>query len=241
LTKRKEKGHAVERKGREASHQVGEHSQETAPVDARSERSTEEGRIGSLGDQAGERRGGGYDKGLGWDKRFVGLNEKTLTEALVACRGDILQTAKYLKFSVRELDNLLRAIPGSAAVLGTIEQVKAENPEWERASTAWFEQQCRRAMSLYRLTAMEELYALATMDLSENAAMMNVKREAALNLLGRDRDGSEVFPELSAFFKGLNEEYQQKSVRITEVRARLIEVQSGTKEAKALEVIPQSE
>jgi hypothetical protein len=176
-------------------------------------------------------------KKFDWTDRFVGLSEKTLTEALVACRGDILQTAKYLKFSVRELDNLLRSIPGSAAILGTIEQVKAENPDWERVSTVWFESQCRRAMALYRLSAIEELFKLATMDVSENAAMMNVKREAAINLLGRDRDGSQVFPELSEFFKGLNEEYQQKSVRITEIRARLIEVQTGStsKEVVTLE------
>jgi hypothetical protein len=179
----------------------------------------------------------------GFCDKYKGLTDKAVVDALIECRGDIVQTAKYLRFSVRELDNMLRAIPGSAAVLGTIEQVKAENPEWERVSTIWFEGQCRRAMALYRLTAMEELYALATMELSENAAMMNVKREAALNLLGRDRDGSQVFPELSAFFKTLNDEYQKKSLRITEIRARLIEVQGGPemRTVEALEVIPQSE
>jgi hypothetical protein len=172
------------------------------------------------------------------------LTEKSIIEALVNCRGDILQTAKFLGLSVRELDNTLRCVPGITSVFGTIEEVKADNPEWERLSTTWFEAQCRRAMQLYRLTALEELYNLATMEVSGHAAMMNVKREAALNLLGRDKDGSQVFPELSAFFKGLNEEYQSKSVRITEIRARLIEVQGGaqpTRQVDTLEVIPQSE
>lgn len=170
------------------------------------------------------------------------LSEAKVFEALTTCRGDILQSAKLLKLSVREFDNVLRAIPGSAAFLGAMEEIKADNPEWERASTQWFESQCRRAMSLYRLTAMEELYSLATMPLNANAAMMNVKREAALNLLGRDRDGAEAFPELATFFAGLNDEYQKKSVRVTEIRTRLVEVREGERDVTPVsipEALPQ--
>ena len=164
----------------------------------------------------------------GVKNRHRDISDKKVIDELIENRGDILQTAKSLRMSVREFDNIMRAIPGSAAALGTIERVKASNPEWDKESTIWFEKQTRQAMSLYRLTALEELYALATMPLSDNAAMMNVKREAALNLLGREKDGGEVFPELAGFFKALNEDYKVKSVNVTRVRAELENRQGRT-------------
>jgi hypothetical protein len=181
---------------------------------------------------------------LGRPNRFSAVTDKAVKEALVNCRGDVLQAAKWLGISTRELDNCLRAIPGITAVIGTIEQVKAQNPEWDKFSGEWFETQCARAMTLYRLSALEELWRLATMDLTENAAMMNVKREAALNLLGRERDGSPVMGELTNFFKTLNEDYHSKRPLVARIRTQLIELQSvalPTTIPETLEAPPRTE
>lgn len=236
--------HALESKRRKKAHQKGEHRKETAPVGAHREQRVETGSLGGLGDPAGELGRGREPKGLtadGKEDRFAALTEKKVIDALVLCRGDVLQASKYLRLSVRELDNVMRAIPGIGAVLGTIEEVKAQNPDYEKLTIGWFEAQCSRAMQLYRLAALDELYALATMEISANAAMMQVKREAAVNLLGRDHQ-ADLPNELSGFFKMLNTEYQQKRTRVMEIRAQLIEMQPQPQPTeKILEALPPAE
>lgn len=154
----------------------------------------------------------------GRDNRFS-VTQKEIEEALIKSRGDILVASKLMRMSVRELDNILRAIPGIPALLGTIEEIKADNPEYSRMSGEWFERQCTRAVSLYRLAALEALNDLATMPMTDKAAMMNVKREAAVNLWGGGKDGSTgVAGELTEFFKALDQDYREKKDTVTRIR-----------------------
>lgn len=164
---------------------------------------------------------------LGREARYAKVTQKSVEKALIDARGDILLASKILRLSLREFDNVLRAIPGIDALLGQIEEVKADNPAYAKMSGEWFERQCVRAISLYRLAALESLYELATMEMTDKAAMMNVKREAAVNLWGGDKGGTGgVAGELTEFFKSLNDDYQQRKSGVTRVRA-MIEIQTG--------------
>ncbi len=168
-----------------------------------------------------------------------------MVKAVIEARGDLLTAAKYLRVSLRELDNMLRAIPGIEAVLGSIEEVKADNPAYQKLTAELFERQVLRAMSLYRLAALDSLYSLASMPLSGKAAMMNVKREAAVNLMGRDGPGGQgPLLELTEFFRSLNSDYQTKKQGLTVTRAILIESRTGgpvEPPMEALEAAPRIE
>lgn len=150
-------------------------------------------------------------------ERFA-LTEDRVKEVLKKARGDILVAAKYLKLSLREFDRILQTVPEIMAFMQTIAEVKANNPEYRRWSEEEFERQADRAYATARLAAIESLYDLATMPMSENAAMMNVKREAAVNLLGRDERGGRNLGEQSEFFKALAAEFAQVRPKMVVVR-----------------------
>lgn len=183
---------------------------------------------------------------LGREDRRAAFTTEVIIKAVVDARGDLLTTSKFLRISLRELDNILKAIPEIRTVLGSIAEIAADNPEYMKMTAELFERQVVRAQSMYRLAAIDSLYELATMPVTNTAAMMNVKREAAVNLMGRETSGGGgALGELTEFFRSLNSDYQSKKDGVTVTRAILIEQRRGepveSQLVETLEALPQSE
>jgi hypothetical protein len=156
-----------------------------------------------------------------------GISESHIKEILTGTRGDLFLAAQQLGITLRQMDNIVRFDQAIGIHLGEIQQVIAENPDYEKRSGKWFESQINRTAALYKLVGLEELYKLATMGIdSENAALMNVKRQAAFNLRGAEitiRSGAEV----DAVLEELARSYEIDAPRIKEVRQKMLENRQG--------------
>jgi hypothetical protein len=102
-----------------------------------------------------------------------------------------------------------------------LKQIRA-TPEYERLSQEQVELDIARRLTLYRSDGLDSLHDLATMPITENSAMAQVKLAAAARLAGgveRDQGGSDVAQTLAL----LNQAYHENAPRIKSVRERVIE------------------
>lgn len=161
-------------------------------------------------------------------------NEAHIKAVLTATRGDLFLAAQNLGITLRQMDNIVMFDQAIGIHLGEIQKVIAENPDYEKRSAQWFEAQINRTAALYKLVGLEELYKLATMPIDdENAALMNVKRQAAFNLKGAEitiRGGVEA----DAILAELAQSYERDAPRIKEIRQNLLENRQGALPAGAV-------
>jgi hypothetical protein len=158
--------------------------------------------------------------------RPIGEIKAALNEA----RGDVFIAAQALGVRVSDLDHAIITNDELKIAMGVIAEVKLKHQDDEAsqhlaASERWFDQEVSRRANMYRLTALEEIVALATMDVdTENAALMQVKLNAAIKLRGEEYAlGSHS--EIEGFFKMLDSKYRELAPRVKTIRASLIELQ----------------
>jgi len=158
--------------------------------------------------------------------RAGGITESTVSDALMACRGDLFVTASYLGCTARELDGYIRASEGLQVIAGAIGSLKVNNADYKRLSDEQFSDELERLTRGYRIEALEVIHELAVESALEmSAAEKEVKLKAALALRGAPEARTAV-NEQSQVLEELNRLYQENAPRIKTVRAVQIEYQN---------------
>lgn len=145
------------------------------------------------------------------------LSEVTLADALITARGDLFVAAAYMGCSVRALNSYIRQSPSTRALAVAINDAKS-NAEFDQMSQEQVVAEVQRRLVEYRVEAVDEIHALATLPMNSNAAMMEVKLKAAIALKGSDTPLS-VNNEKATILAELNQLYKDSAPRVTSIRA----------------------
>jgi hypothetical protein len=151
------------------------------------------------------------------------LNEPNIENALIEAQGDLFVASQLLgHVTVLKLDRFIRASERLQNVFLAIKQVKAL-PEYDKISQAQLEAEIARRMTVYRSDALESLHELATMKLTDNSAMAQVRLAAAARLTGPTGESSQG-SDMEATLRELNEQYHANAPRIKITRTQIIEM-----------------
>ena len=168
-----------------------------------------------------------------------GLSVEAVKEALTTCKGDMLLASQVLSCRLKELADAVELVPELQAHFNLVEQTKQKVGDYRTLSDAAFARIIARNAGVYKITAMEELHKLATMEIGESAEMAKVKRAACVDLLGSGpRADSDT--DLSAALLELARKYAESAPRIKSLRVQF-SIESGAVaegEPVSLEDIP---
>jgi predicted DNA-binding protein (UPF0251 family) len=151
------------------------------------------------------------------------LTEASIKEALIEARGDIFIASQLLGVTAMRVHRAIQIHP----VLQTIASESKAAGEGIPAKV--IAEAIEARLQLYRVAGLDELHALATMEISENSAQNQVKLAAAARLAGETSHGS-VGGELAEALRDLNVDYHQNAPRIRVVRQTLVEISPQTQE-----------
>jgi hypothetical protein len=141
------------------------------------------------------------------------FNEASIERALLEAQGDIFVASQLLgHVTVLKLHRSIRASERLQNVFLNIKEVKAL-PEFDRISQEQLEQEIARRMTLYRSDALDSLHDLATMPITENSAMAQVKLSAAARLAGGVAE-KESATDMEQTLRALNESFHANAPRI---------------------------
>lgn len=152
------------------------------------------------------------------------LSEESMSAALMTAQGDIFVAAAYVGCTARQLDANIRLSPFLQSLVTNIRQVKAD-AGYAKISAEQFAAEVETRLQAYRVEAVDEIHKLATLPLSENATMMDVKLKAAVALKGKDAVVVAT-DERANILAELNRQYIEQAPRIKSVRAVQIEFEA---------------
>jgi hypothetical protein len=162
--------------------------------------------------------------------RAGAVTTDTISQALMAARGDLFVAASIIGVTGRELDSYIRASEELQVFAHAIGQVKG-NADYKRLSDEQFSDELERLTRSYSLEALDVIHELATEGLVHgdgtpmSAAEKEVKLKAAIALRGTP-DVKKTDNDQSAVLAELNVLYAQSAPRIKTVRAVQIEYDS---------------
>lgn len=157
------------------------------------------------------------------DEVVPAFNEASIERALVEAQGDLFTASQLLgHVTVMKLNRAIRASERLQAVYLAIKDVVNE---YDRISQERLEQEIARRLTFYRADGLQALHDLATMPVTDNSAMAQVKLAAAARLAGgTERESSN---DLEETFRELNEQYHLHAPRIKVTRQTVIEMSPG--------------
>jgi len=159
------------------------------------------------------------------------FTEENVERALMDARGDLYLTANLLAVTVWRVDQCIRR---NEKLQKIVEAIKAVRSDYDKISVEHLELEVQRRLTFYRADALQSLHDLATMPLSENSAMMQVKFTAAARLA----QGGEKNDEKSDFehtLVELNDAFHRNAKRIKKTR-ETIEIELGPQSPQPIEV-----
>lgn len=147
------------------------------------------------------------------------LTEDSINAALIEARGDMFVAAQLLSVTAIRLSRAIAACPALQLVYEELAKLRA-SPEAEKMASEHIEQAIRSRLSLYRVSGLDTLHDLATMDHGDNSAMAQVRLAAAARLAGSS-DAGTGSGDIADTLRALNDAYQKDAPRIKLVRETL--------------------